>query len=133
MPSVFEVAEFPPEEAVEVIRHGLPSRAFAQVASALALPQHVLARKLGLAPRTLNRKKLAKATLSPAESEKLLRAARVRNLARELFTTDQAISDWLKKPAPALGGAAPVDLLDTDLGAVRVEGLIRGLAYGNYQ
>jgi uncharacterized protein (DUF2384 family) len=46
-----------------------------------------------------------------------LRAARVRNLGRALFTTDEAVSEWLSKPEQALGNMAPLDLLDTDFGA----------------
>jgi uncharacterized protein (DUF2384 family) len=50
-----------------------------------------------------------------------------------LFTTDEAVSEWLKRPALPFRGAAPIDLLDTDWGAREVEGFIRGLAYGNFQ
>jgi uncharacterized protein (DUF2384 family) len=30
-----------------------------------------------------------------------------------------------------LGGHAPIDLLDTDVGAQEVEALLNGIAYGN--
>jgi putative toxin-antitoxin system antitoxin component (TIGR02293 family) len=133
MTTVFDIAEQPVDQIVKIIRQGLPARSFEQVAEALRLSRDALAGKLGLAPRTMNRKKKAHDTLSAGESEKVLRAARVRNLARDLFTTDEAISEWLKAPAAPLKGAAPIDLLDTDLGAREVEGFIRGLAYGNFQ
>ncbi len=72
------------------------------------------------------------APLSSETSEKLLRVARVRNLGRVLFTTDEAVSEWLSKPESALGDMAPLDLLDTDLGAREVENLLRALAYGHF-
>jgi putative toxin-antitoxin system antitoxin component (TIGR02293 family) len=72
------------------------------------------------------------APLSSEASEKLLRAARVRNLGRTLFTTDGAVSEWLSKPDASLGNMAPLDLLDTDLGAREVENLLRALAYGHF-
>jgi uncharacterized protein (DUF2384 family) len=46
------------------------------------------------------------------------RVARVRNLGRTLFRTDEAVSEWLSKPDASLGNMAPWDLLDTDLGAL---------------
>jgi putative toxin-antitoxin system antitoxin component (TIGR02293 family) len=133
MSTVFDIAEQPVDQIVKIIRRGLPARSFGQVAEALRLSREALAAKLGLAPRTMNRKKKANEVLSSSESEKVLRAARVRNLAGDLFTTDEAISKWLKTPASPLKGAAPIDLLDTDFGAREVEGFIRGLAYGNFQ
>ena len=57
---------------------------------------------------------------------------RLRNLGRKLFTTDEAVSEWLSKPDASLGNMAPLDLLDTDLGAQEVENLLRTLAYGHF-
>lgn len=131
--TVFQLADQPWAKLATTIRTGLPADSFTQIATALNLSQETLASKLGLAPRTLNRKKAARQNLSAEESEKVLRVARIRNLARDLFTTDDAISQWLSTPAPALGHVPPIDLLDTDVGAMEVEGLIRGLAYGNFQ
>lgn len=133
MTTVFDIAEQPIDQIVKIIRRGLPASSFEQVAAAFRLSRQALAEKLGLAPRTMNRKKKANDVLTAGESEKVLRAARVRNLARDLFTTDEAVSEWLKSPASPLKGTAPIDLLDTDLGAREVEGFIRGLAYGNFQ
>jgi putative toxin-antitoxin system antitoxin component (TIGR02293 family) len=58
--------------------------------------------------------------------------ARVRNLGRTLFTSDEAVSEWLSKSDASLGDMAPLDLLDTDLGAREVENLLRALAYGHF-
>jgi uncharacterized protein (DUF2384 family) len=54
-------------------------------------------------------------------------------MARILFRTDEAVAEWLLRPAASLDHAAPFDLLDTDVGTAEVEGLISGLAYGNFQ
>ena len=132
MSSVFELAEQPTNVIVKAIRGGLPARAFSQVADAMMLSKEALAKKLGIATRTINRKQNAKQTLSAEETEKILRVARIRNLAGELFTSEEAISEWLVKPASPLGNIAPIDMLDTDVGARDVEGYIRGLLYGNF-
>lgn len=69
---------------------------------------------------------------SPVKRRRSLRVARVRNLGRVLFTTDEAVSEWLSKPESALGDMAPLDLLDAELGAREVENLLRALAYGHF-
>ena len=46
--------------------------------------------------------------------------------ARAIFSDDPSVVTWLKKEAPALHGAKPIDLLDTDVGASAVEGQILG-------
>jgi putative toxin-antitoxin system antitoxin component (TIGR02293 family) len=132
MESAFDLAEKPLLEIITQVRNGLPAPMFEQVASALGLSTSTLAAKLGIARRTVTRKRGNGAPLSSETSEKLLRAARVRNLGRALFTTDAAVSEWLSKPEQALGNMAPLDLLDTDFGAREVENLLRSLAYGQF-
>ncbi len=133
MTSVFELAAKSEPILIESIRTGLPARAFAQVAAALKVPRPLLAKKLRIGTGTLNRKHGTRRTLSSAASEKLLRVARVRNLAHELLRNDKAVAEWLARPAGALGNHAPLDLLDTGVGAMQVEGFIRGLLHGNFQ
>jgi len=103
------------------------------MADRLQISQEALAQRLGLVARTVLRRSQAGKPLSASDSEKLLRVARIWNAARGLFTTDQAIAEWLKTPSSALEGSAPLDLLDTDVGASEVEAYIRGLEYGNFQ
>jgi putative toxin-antitoxin system antitoxin component (TIGR02293 family) len=105
---------------------------FEQVASTLGLSTSTLAAKLGIARRTVTRKQGNGAPLSSEASEKLLRMARVRNLGRILFTTDEAVSQWLSKPDPSLGDMAPLDLMDTDMGSREVENLLRAVSYGHF-
>lgn len=121
----------PANRAVEVIRAGLPARAFVGVAQILSLTVDELAGKLGVSPRTIRdqRKKLAR--LSSENTEKLVRIARIQHQARRIFSTNEAVSGWLRSPAPALEGALPIDLLDTDLGSREVENVLNGIAYGN--
>ena len=128
---VFALAEQPAADVVRTIRRGIPARSFAEVASKVRLSKQDLARKLGLAQRTITRKQGAGARLTSEETEKIMRVVRVQHLARKLFTDDDAVAEWLRTPAPALNGTAPIDLLDTDLGAREVESLILGIAHGN--
>ena len=132
MESAFALANKPLLEILTQIRSGLPAAMFEQVASILGLSAGTLAAKLGIARRTVTRKRGNGAPLSSQTSEKLLRVARVRNLGRKLFATDEAVSEWLSKPDVSLGHMAPLDLLDTELGAREVENLLRALVYGHF-
>ncbi|MGO9802321.1 MAG: antitoxin Xre-like helix-turn-helix domain-containing protein [Steroidobacteraceae bacterium] len=132
MQSAFVLAERPVPEVLARIRRGLPATMFNQIAATLGLSTSVLAEKLGIARRTLVRKHGSGAPLSAEASEKVLRVARICNLARALFASDRAVAQWLFKPDSALGGVAPIDLLDTELGAREVEALVRSLSHGQF-
>jgi putative toxin-antitoxin system antitoxin component (TIGR02293 family) len=132
MPTAFELADHPADELLRRIRKGLPAATLDQVAASLGIPKGVLAAKLRIAKRTLTRKQSERRALSVEESEKVLRVARIRNVARALFRTDEAVADWLGKADPALDGAAPLDLLDTEIGARQVEELILSLGHGQF-
>jgi len=129
--TAFDIAEMPLTEAVRTLRTGVPAKSFEVVANVLGFSTDVLGTKLGIPPRTLRDQVAKKKNLSAENSEKLVRVARVHRLARTLFTTDEAAADWLRTPAPALDGVAPIDLLDTDIGGREVESVINGIAYGN--
>lgn len=132
MQSVFSLAEKPLLEIVTQVRNGLPAAMFEHVASTLGLSVSTLAAKLGIARHAVTRKRGNRAPLSSETSEKLLRVARLRNLGRTLFTTDEAVSEWMSKPDASLGNMAPWELLDTDLGAREVENILRALSYGHF-
>lgn len=105
---------------------------FDRVAATLGLSSSLLAQKLGVARRTLSRKQGSGAPLSAEVSEKILRVARIRNLARRVFTTDRAVGQWLFKRDSALGSVAPIDLLDTEVGGREVEDLLLSLSHGQF-
>jgi putative toxin-antitoxin system antitoxin component (TIGR02293 family) len=64
------------------------------------------------------------------ESERLLRVVRVRSLARDVFTTDTAVGEWMNRPQNYLDGQTPLEALETGLGATRVENLARSMVHG---
>ena len=66
-------------------------------------------------------------------SDRLLRAARVFRRVLEFFRGDRAGAvQWLLSKPRALGGATPLELSRTDLGAREVEDLIERIRYGVY-
>lgn len=49
------------------------------------------------------------------------------------FDLDQWLQDWLERPQPALGGARPVQLLDSPEGLESVRRALGALLSGAYQ
>lgn len=101
---------------IGMIREGIPAAAVESILGAARLSQSELAQALGIPERTLARRK-REGVLSSEESSKLLRLARVISRASEVFYDAAVAIDWLKSPNAALRGSAPLNLLDTDIGA----------------
>lgn len=112
-------------------RAGLPYATLEAIATGFAIPLAVLVHILHLPPRTLARRKKS-GRLSPGESDRLLRLARVVARAAEVLGSDERAGAWLRGPVRALGGVRPLDLLDTDLGAQQVEQVLGRIEHGVY-
>lgn len=116
-------------ELREAVRKGLPFSAFEAVSKHLEIsPQHVTS-VLGIPPRTVARRKVAR-YLTPQESDRLYRVAQAISQAVDVLGTIEKARVWLKTPNRALGGETPLDLLDTDIGARQVEEVLLRLNYG---
>jgi putative toxin-antitoxin system antitoxin component (TIGR02293 family) len=113
---------------VELVRRGLPIGAVQFVLNSgrltlAELDQVVLPR------RTLaHRRKLG--TLTPEQSDRLIRVARVLAAAEATFGGQQKAGTWLRRPTTALRGERPLNLLDTDEGTREVENLLGRIGHG---
>jgi putative toxin-antitoxin system antitoxin component (TIGR02293 family) len=67
--------------------------------------------------------------LSLEESERLERLARLTVLAEDVWEDPDLAHEFMVSPQPQLSGERPVDLVRTELGAQRVEGLLWSLEY----
>jgi hypothetical protein len=73
--------------------------------------------------------------LTPVESERLVRLARVYSEATQLFGDEQAALAWLNTPADYLqddNPTTPMKLAESDSGARIVEALLQRTAYGMF-
>lgn len=112
------------------LRKGLAYSAVGRFQRNTSLSGAVISRLIQTPTRTLTRRK-TEGKLSPEESDRLVRAARVFGRAMELFEGDaDAARLWLTAPQPALGGLIPLELAGTEVGATEVEGLVGRLEYG---
>ena len=84
---------------------------------------------LAITDRTLVRRK-KESRLQASESDRLFRLARVAALAVDVLEGEEKARRWLHKPNRALGGAVPLSLLSTDIGARQVEELLQRIDHG---
>lgn len=118
-----------PTPLVERVRHGLPMAEFRSLLELLSLPEEELGRLLGMSPATLNRRKKG-ARLTMAESERVVRFARLFGLAMAVFEDEQATCEWLKTDNPGTAGERPLSYADTEFGAREVENLLGRIDHG---
>jgi len=121
-----------PDDLAQLIRKGLPATTVTALAEKLHLASSVLSRKLGIPQRTLTRRLSQASLLTPAESDRTVRMARVYTSAVEMIGDAAKANEWLRTPNRALGGQRPLDQLDTDTGARMVEDVLGRIAYGVY-
>jgi putative toxin-antitoxin system antitoxin component (TIGR02293 family) len=113
-----------------LIEAGLRWSSIERLGRALALPLAQLAELVRIPPRTLTRRR-TEGRFDAHESERLVRLARLADLAVELFEGDlPAARRWLALPQPALGGRTPLELSRTEVGAREVEALLGRLEHG---
>jgi len=113
----------------EVVRKGLPFRALSHVMEAYDLSRDVVCSILQLSPRNFLRRKEQK-RLSPAESDRLYRLARVLAHADRVFEDPHASAEWIRTPNPALDKQDPLSLLDTDFGVQQVDEILGRIEHG---
>lgn len=111
------------------LRRGFPYASFEAVLEALEFKSEDLAHLLGVASRTLARRKISR-VLSPIESDRLYRVARITLQADSVLGSLEKARTWLHKENQALGGDSPVSLLDTEIGERQVEELLNRINYG---
>ena len=117
-------------ELIREIEQGLPIRVLEALALGMGMGLPELAGHLGIPSRTLARRKTA-GRLSPDESERVVRVARLLEKALVLFGWDGAEArQWLRLPKQALAGQSPLDYARTEIGAREVENLLGRIEHG---
>lgn len=112
----------------EAVEEGLPveslDRTVAHVAGDRPSATEI---KHGIVTRTTLQRRGKR--LSPEESERLERLARLTALAEEVWEDPELAREFLTSPQPQLGGKRPVELARTDLGARQVETILLRLEH----
>ena len=118
-----------PQDLAERVREGLPFSALSAVMEQYGISRDVLCDLLHLSPRNFLRRKEQK-RLSPNESDRLYRLARVLAHANRVFEDQNESADWIQTPNASLGKQQPLTLLDTDIGVQQVDQVLGRIEHG---
>ena len=118
-------------ELIRRIQKGLPFSDLKVLQDSIDMPFEQLAAKLSISRSTLQRRKAA-GRLSPDESDKVMRFARLLEHATNVFGDVEKARAWLKHPQYGLGGAVPLNYAETEIGAREVDNLLGRIDYGVY-
>jgi putative toxin-antitoxin system antitoxin component (TIGR02293 family) len=115
---------------VERVEEGFSFGELERLRQNVGLSREEISELVQIRPRTLDRRK-KEGQLHPDESDRLLRASRVFGRAIALFEGDvEGALRWLSSSQRALGGAVPLEMARTEIGAREVEALIGRLEHG---
>lgn len=112
----------------EVVQDGLPKRALQLVARHVVGPGETTSEFVyRIVPAATFKRR---SRLSPAESERTERMARVVALAEAMWEDEAEARAFLNRAHPLLNGATPLAVAQTELGARRVERLLYDADHG---
>jgi putative toxin-antitoxin system antitoxin component (TIGR02293 family) len=115
-------------DIMRLVRRGLPVATIEFVLETGRLTLGELDRIVLPRKTLMNRRRLGR--LTPEQSDRLVRVARLIAAAEETFGSQEKANIWLRRPTTALDGEQPLDLLDTDEGARLVETLLGRISHG---
>jgi putative toxin-antitoxin system antitoxin component (TIGR02293 family) len=123
--------DFTSSHLIGAIQVGLPVLELIELQKSLAVPMEKLVPMLGISKATLHRR-MAGGRLGPAESDRVVRFARLMGKAVEVMESEEDARRWLSSPQFGLGGVAPLEYAETEVGAREVEDLLGRIEYGVY-
>ncbi len=117
------------DDLLAAVRRGFPYAALERLMQAMGLTREEIEQVVALPARTLTRRKHAK-HLQSAESDRVLRLARVAAHAVAALGSEDKAAQWLHRTNRSLGDRAPLTFLDTDLGTTQVDDVLTRLEQG---
>jgi putative toxin-antitoxin system antitoxin component (TIGR02293 family) len=130
-----------PLDRIKLVKSRLPASQAKTIISDLAIPSGSASRALHVSVSTLNRKTKLREALTQDESERVLGLAKLIGQVQSMvddsgdpsgFDARAWTARWLSEPLPALGGARPLDLMDTMEGQSLVAETLARIQSGAY-
>ncbi len=118
-----------PGDLADRVRRGFPFAALSAVMDDYGISRDVACEVLQLSSRNFLRRRDQK-RLSPVESDRLYRLARVLAHANRVFEDPDESAEWIQTPNAALGKQEPLTLLDTDIGVQQVDQVLGRIEHG---
>ncbi|MCB1087368.1 MAG: DUF2384 domain-containing protein [Verrucomicrobiae bacterium] len=125
------VKKFTTSEVIESLKAGLPVQELDDLRRNLDLPMDKLVPMLGISKTTLHRRREA-GKLDVAESDRVVRFARLLGLAASVMESIEAGRRWLSSSQVGLGGSTPLEYAEAEVGAREVENLLGRIEHGVY-
>jgi putative toxin-antitoxin system antitoxin component (TIGR02293 family) len=139
--SYLELYRAPPLDRIGMIQRGIRATDAKRIIADLSIGQGATLKALNLSPATVNKKAKRNETLSPSETERILGIAKLVGQLEAMieesgnlegFDAPAWMARWLNEPVPALGGARPIDLIDTIEGQALVSATLAQVQSGAY-
>ncbi|MGV8897717.1 MAG: type II toxin-antitoxin system Xre/ParS family antitoxin [Burkholderiaceae bacterium] len=116
--------------AVKSIRDGYPARILKSASSFFGVSDARIQSITQVPASTANRLESNEAKIDSAATERVYRMGAVTRIAIDVFEDESSAIDWMRQPNKALGNMAPLDLMDTEPGAVSVRQMLNAIATG---
>lgn len=116
--------------AVSVIREGYPARILKAASDFFGVSDARIQTIVRVPATTAHRLEKNQSKIDPAATERVYRMGTVTRMAIEVFEDRDSAVAWMRQPNRALGDVAPLDLMDTEPGAVSVRQVLNALATG---
>ena len=117
-------------DVIKVMRHGISAQVILDVAGKLGISQDSLFESLNLPKSTMKARISKDQSLSNTEQDRMYRANRVWQRTVAVLEDEAAARTWISRPNRALGGEAPLTLLDTEAGYELVLDTLGRIEYG---
>ncbi|MFS0757789.1 antitoxin Xre/MbcA/ParS toxin-binding domain-containing protein [Noviherbaspirillum sp. 1P10PC] len=117
-------------EAVRSIREGYPARILKSASSFFGVPDARIQNIAHVPASTASRLEKNEAKIDAAATERVYRMGTVTRMAIEVLEDEGAAIQWMRQPNRALGDIAPLELMDTEPGAVAVRQVLNAIATG---
>ncbi|MCI0411843.1 DUF2384 domain-containing protein [bacterium] len=119
-----------PTTIIQEIRKGFEWERVERFQKDYGLKDERVARIIGLSDRTLTRHRKEREPLDLVASDRFYRAARIIELATNVFEDKDEAMRWLRRPQPGLANMIPLEILDTEPGSHAVQALLTQIEYG---
>jgi len=130
-----------PADRIRMVKEGVSAWVAKRLVSDLYVEQQTLFSALNLSTATVNRKVARQEALAPSEGERVVGVAKLVGQLQAIleesgdpkgFDAQAWISTWLREPLPPLGGAPPLEYLDTMEGQAMVSEALARVQSGAY-
>lgn len=116
--------------AVQSIREGYPAAILKAASSFFGVTDARIQDIAQVPASTASRLEKNAARIDAAATERVYRMGTVTRMAIDVFEDEAAAIEWMRQPNRAFDNAAPLDLMDTEPGAVSVRQVLNAIATG---